>query len=158
MIVGKDPLTFPCKLQKLHPHYQTTIYNLFWVSVLSNSESILFCFECVAISHCNQSPRNQFSGTFSNCKHSFINYLILPVILFVAFEFWNLQFLESSIYGTWNCSWQRWLRPCFIYEHFKIVLGLCGEGFDPRKSSIDAYAIKEYCIKLWGTYKKAQWF
>ncbi len=37
-------------------------------------------------------------------------------------------------------------------------MGLCGEGFDPRKSSIDAYAIKEYCIKLWGTYKRHNGF
>jgi hypothetical protein len=34
------------------------------------------------------------------------------------------------------------------YEHLKIVLGLCGEGFDPRKFSIVAYATKAYCIKL----------
>jgi hypothetical protein len=32
-------------------------------------------------------------------------------------------------------------------------LGLCGEGFDPRKSSIDVYATKTYCIKLWGPDK-----
>jgi len=45
------------------------------------------------------------------------------------------------------------LSHVFFYEHLKIVLGLCGEGFDPRKFSIDAYATKTYCIKLWGLYK-----
>jgi hypothetical protein len=39
------------------------------------------------------------------------------------------------------------------YEQFKTVLGLCGKGFDPRKSSIDIYATKVNCVKPWGPHK-----
>ncbi len=34
-----------------------------------------------------------------------------------------------------------------FYQHFKSMLGLCGEGLDPQKSSIDEYATKAECIK-----------
>jgi hypothetical protein len=40
-----------------------------------------------------------------------------------------------------------------FYEHFKTILGLCGKGFDPRKSSVDAYATEAECVKLWGLHK-----
>jgi len=40
-----------------------------------------------------------------------------------------------------------------FYEHFKTTLGLCGKSFDPRKSSIDTYAIEVECVKLWGPHK-----
>lgn len=45
-------------------------------------------------------------------------------------------------------------ESCFMfYDHFRSMLGLCGEGRDPQKSSIDEYATKAECIKLWGPRK-----
>jgi hypothetical protein len=33
-------------------------------------------------------------------------------------------------------------ESCFMfYIHFKSMLGVCGEGLDPRKSNIDKYVI-----------------
>ncbi len=40
-----------------------------------------------------------------------------------------------------------------FYFYFKNVLGLCGEGIDPRKSNIDEFATKADCVKLWGPRK-----
>ncbi len=39
------------------------------------------------------------------------------------------------------------------YDHFRSMLGLCGEGLDPQKSNIDEYATEVECIKLWGPKK-----
>jgi len=45
-------------------------------------------------------------------------------------------------------------ESCFMsYDHFRSMLGLCGEELDLQKSSIDEYATKAECIKLWGPKK-----
>ncbi len=68
----------------------------------------------------------------------------MRLAIFKVLNPWSLEFFWAKINDP---------SHVLSYEHFKIVLGLCGKGFDPRKSSVIVYATKEKCVKLWGPHK-----